>query len=722
MENVEKNDILRVLCLGNKHREKYPEQVRHFCLALHYYSPRAYEYVRKAFNNHIPNEKSIKNWLSNSDLKADPGIQSYHIEKLKKNAYEFEVEHEKKMVCSLVFDEMSIRQQIYFSSHQLDYVGYVNEKEPHEIAEHVNNTEGAEKKIAKQAIVFILNGINVNFEFPVAYYFIDTLDKTERKTMLNDVIRAITQSGVKISNLTFDGYASNIGMCELLGADLNVYSQNFQTFIPNPVNGEKIYIILDPCHMVKLMRNLLARKKIIYDGKNDKIEWQYFVSLYEHAKIDSIRFHKLTKKHMQWDQNIMNVRIAVETLSETVASYMEYLMKQSHPEFVGAGPTIKFIRTVNSLFDVFNSKDVSHPDIFKRSLNSNNARIVFNFFETATQYLKNLQIEETRKIRDKQTKEMSERKEIVPLLQTKSKTPIRGFIIDMKSMQSLYKEYVDELKIIEALSTYYLLQDVVELFFGRIRSCGGYNNNPNVHQFKGAYRKLLSNIKIVSSELTNCRVFDANLQNPKNFSCSDIYTVSSNRTRIVPTDTEEFKIKYEKQKDDIISEVNKIVQMDSFESNDSPDFSIAYVASTIEQKILNSSAFYCDKCRSIFGENEKIGNDIDANVLKWKPCFSTFQICKSAEHFLNLYRVQSNENKFDFKVLYCLIFRTLEFDALFNKSEFKCDPAHKDQLIKSIVEQYIARRAANISKDITLNRFEHTFRQKLNHLVTVAGQ
>lgn len=136
----------------------------------------------------------------------------------------------------------------------------------------------------------------------------------------------------------------------------------------------------------------------------------------------------------------------------------------------------------------------------------------------------------------------------------------------MKSMQSLYKEYVDELKIIEALSTYYLLQDVVELFFGRIRSCGGYNNNPNVHQFKGAYRKLLSNIKIVSSELTNCRVFDANPQNPTNLSCSDIYTVSSNRARIVPTGTEDFETKYEKQKDDIISEVNKIVQTDSLES------------------------------------------------------------------------------------------------------------------------------------------------------------
>lgn len=48
----------------------------------------------------------------------------------------------------------------------------------------------------------------------------------------------------------------------------------------------------------------------------------------------------------------MNVRIAVETLSESVACYMEYLMHQNHPEFVDAAPTIRFIRIMNSLLRI----------------------------------------------------------------------------------------------------------------------------------------------------------------------------------------------------------------------------------------------------------------------------------------------------------------------------------------------------------------------------------
>lgn len=232
------------------------------------------------------------------------------------------------------------------------------------------------------------------------------------------------------------------------------------------MNQEKIHVFHDPCHMEKLIRNTLARKKVIIDDNNNKIEWKYIVSLYDHTKNDSTRCHKITKKHIQWQQNIMNVRIAVETMSESVASYMEYLMKQNHPDFVGAAPTIRFIRFMNRLFDVFNSKKKNHSDLFKRSLNSDNSRVIFDFFDTAVEYLKSLKVEETRKLKRKR-QEVQFKKTIVPLVQSKSKTGAR----------------VEDTGVIDSIPTYYLLQDVVEIFFAKIRAFGGYNNNPNVHQF-----------------------------------------------------------------------------------------------------------------------------------------------------------------------------------------------------------------------------------------------
>lgn len=236
---------------------------------------------------------------------------------------------------------------------------------------------------------------------------------------------------------------------------------------------------------------------------------------------------------------------------------------------------------------------------------------------------------------------------------------------------------------------------------------------------------MLSNIKIVSSELSNCRIFDADL--PENLNFSDIYFVSSRRYRVAPTETEEFKTVYDIQKDKIIGEVNNRIELESIGRNGelfntTADFSTACIASAIEQKILNSATFYCDECRSIFGENTKIHDTHDANLLKWKPCQSTLNICKAAERFFKLFDVRSKKNEFDFKVLYCLIFRTLDFNVLFEKSSFACDSLHKYQLIKCIVGQYIARRATNVSKNITLDQFEQIFRQKYNHIVTFSGQ
>lgn len=74
-----------------------------------------------------------------------------------------------------------------------------------------------EKRIAKQAIVFVLQGIDVNFEFPVSYELISELDSNQRKDLIHEVIVAITKCGIRITNITFDGHASNVPALELLG-------------------------------------------------------------------------------------------------------------------------------------------------------------------------------------------------------------------------------------------------------------------------------------------------------------------------------------------------------------------------------------------------------------------------------------------------------------------------------------------------------------------------
>ncbi|EFN68497.1 hypothetical protein EAG_00073, partial [Camponotus floridanus] len=68
-------------------------------------------------------------------------------------------------------------------------------------------------------------------------------------------------------------------------------------------------------------------------------------------------------------------------------------------------------------------------------------------------------------------------------------------LISMKSLLSIYKECVDKDNL-SLIPVYKMSQDHLELFFGSIRSCGGYNNNPTCRQFISAYKKILIHAEI----------------------------------------------------------------------------------------------------------------------------------------------------------------------------------------------------------------------------------
>lgn len=688
---------------GKKGGLKYSEKARQFCLTLHYYSPRAYQFVRESFQNHLPHTKTIQSWYACSDINGEPGILPAHMAKLEKIATTFEDQSGSKILCSLVTDEMSIRTQVFWSLHEEDYIGFVSYGE---------NPQKKEKTIAKQVILYILNGLNLNLEFPVAYFFINSLNAEQRKNLLLEIIKAVTKCGVIITNLTFDGYAANIPMCQSLGANLDLFSPNIRTYFTNPYNGLKIHIIMDPCHMEKLARNALASKEIFYDGTNEKIEWKYIVKLYEFSKQTYFPMHKLSKKHIQWDRNQMNVRLSVQTLSESVAKSLEILMNQGHPDFAGAAATIKFVRTMNTLFDIFNTKHTNNQDIFKRALNRENRRVVEDFFASCKKYFESLKILEERNVGG------NKRMELILLMKSRRKTAFNGFIINMMSVISMYEQLVEKETVLDSLPTYYLLQDVIEMLFGKIRACCGFNNNPNVHQFKGAYRKIQANLNIKCSEHSNCRIFDYNL--PTNLSFSNVYFVSSKRPTIQDVDCEDL---YVAQKHDILSEV---AFLDKIESNPLLDttkqISILHIVAMIEKKIISCPRFYCSSCQVVLQENEKVSS-IDSKFLGWIPCVSSYEICKNAEKYFKLYDIRSNsKSRFDFKVLYCMMFRSMNFNSLYTKSKFDCDINHKYQLIKCMVGQYVAIRAAQVSRDITLDQYNLISRHHFNRLVITDGQ
>lgn len=81
---------------------------------------------------------------------------------------------------------------------------------------------------------------------------------------------------------------------------------------------------------------------------------------------------------------------------------------------------------------------------------------------------------------------------------------ILGFIIAVKSFFAIAVELFESNDQYKYLLSYKFSQDHLEIFFSKIRQRFGYNNNPNVIDFKSSMKQMLLKNSISSSYAANC--------------------------------------------------------------------------------------------------------------------------------------------------------------------------------------------------------------------------
>ena len=68
--------------------------------------------------------------------------------------------------------------------------------------------------------------------------------------------------------------------------------------------------------------------------------------------------NKLSLNHIKFEKHKMNVRLAAQTLSSSVADAIEFLdVVMKNPKFQDSNGTVKFIRMIDRLFDMLNSRN-----------------------------------------------------------------------------------------------------------------------------------------------------------------------------------------------------------------------------------------------------------------------------------------------------------------------------------------------------------------------------
>lgn len=110
----------------------------------------------------------------------------------------------------------------------------------------------------------MLVGLRSRWKAPVAYYLSRGLSAETQTQLLLHCLEKLQEIGIQVHCLTMDGHACNTAMCSKLGARIATQpGAEIKPYFTMPSSDSKIYILFDPCHMIKLVRNLLDAYKII---------------------------------------------------------------------------------------------------------------------------------------------------------------------------------------------------------------------------------------------------------------------------------------------------------------------------------------------------------------------------------------------------------------------------------------------------------------------------
>ena len=166
----------------------------------------------------------------------------------------------------------------------------------------------------------------------------------------------------------------------------------------------------------------------------------------------------------------MNVRLAAQVMSNTVANAMEHTAGDQVRE------TVLFIRMMDKFFDIMNIKDVTEWQQKRKD----NLRPFTNVGDERFDWLSNEFLQYFQTWREMVNEREGEFTQVDRNKMMLSKQTLDGLEISTRSIVSCVKHMLD-------IGAEYILtrkfnQDKLEQFFGLLRMKGGANDNPNYYQ------------------------------------------------------------------------------------------------------------------------------------------------------------------------------------------------------------------------------------------------
>ena len=657
---------------------RYSEELKSFAVTMHFYSSQAYSYLRKFFT--LPHPSTIRKWASS--INCLPGFLTEVLASLKGK-----VTPDNKDVA-IIFDAMSIKSAYQFDRGSSTYVGSVN---------YGHLQSGCDESLAKEALVFMAVGLKKHFKVPIAYFLIDKLSASTQAQIVKDAVILLTEAGHCVRAVVCDGNFTNQSTAEVLGCRLNVNSMITKFKIENIT--EEVHFVFDVCHLLKNVRNCLKEYGPLVSDLGT-IDWHYIEELHKLQQHDNLVLaNKLTAKHVNFENHKMNVKLAAQTLSNSVACAIDFArLDLKLKSFEYSDATTDFIRRFDALFDVCNSKSPI-ASFSKAPINANNLEEKIEFLNKTIEFIVNLA--------DISGKD---------LVFSRRKTGFVGFICSIKSIISLSTKLLEEG--FRYFLTYKLSQDHLEMFFSRIRRRQGWNNNPTPLQFKWSLRMLLLKNGVLPSAHGNCEHFTLS---------SKVFDPESNNSSLV------MKHNYP-----LLESFVEILTKPSVYHENSVFYISGYICRKVAKKVqcthcckfLMSSSDMQDNKDSVMFTKRK-----DKGGLIYSP--EMFKVICAADRSLRIHLtgVEGPVKAVNAKLMGKVFFDVIEsvgsgiFPEISNHSvhvhSFESEDSHVHQIIKEAVKlfvQMMLHHHEKLMNERYVNKNKTSSRHKLNKTILFLNQ
>ncbi|KAH6948106.1 hypothetical protein HPB50_022975 [Hyalomma asiaticum] len=438
---------------------------------------KAYEHIRTEKLLALPCRATLQKYLGNS-------VGEVGFSDLVKARLSTELEcltSSQSKHCSLVVDEMRIRQKLQCNKQRDAFLGDVD------LGADLNHLLPTSEKsqLANSLLCFLLCGQRGRFKIPVGYFFTKGCSGELLAKAIKLIIKKTEEVGYRILRLVTDNHKINVVEMEILSQG------QLQTQISHPTDASRqLFLAFDQSHIIKNVRSQFLSKEI---GGNKEISSVYLKDLYkmqQGSTVKPVRF--LTRKHI-FPTNIekMGVRTTVQVLSPPVTAALRYMKDQAghtcHLKFANVGPTVEFMSNMYRWFvlmDVSNCQQHIHQ-------NNPDAKEFYDPEDVRLHWLELIFLEYVEDLKEASSQENLLSKETYHAL-------VFTTVSNIQCIRFLLNECNFQFVLTRKFSS-----DPIEFFFGFLRRTAGCNDIMDVRSALCGVEKMLKTGIVAASQKSN---------------------------------------------------------------------------------------------------------------------------------------------------------------------------------------------------------------------------